>query len=126
LGDDNAQTNKNNVVAQITQLERCEATLLKISRQEAGAAHIPPIEAILEEPTVTSPSKKRKRKAGKQHEKNQPTLDFAESESLPYTPPEFHYHISHSRNYHYNLSEWLRKNQGDPAIKVRKFTIASR
>lgn len=112
-------------MAQITQLERREAALLKISRQEADAAHIPPVEAIPEDPNAATTSKKRKRKAGKQRERKQPTLDFAESESLPYTPPEFHYHISHSRNYYHNLSEWLGENKGDPAIKVRKFTIDS-
>jgi hypothetical protein len=82
-------------VGQITQLERREAALQKISRHKKEAAHIPPIEAIPEDAEpVESASKKRKRKGGKPHQKTLPTLDFAESESLPYTPPECHYYIS--------------------------------
>jgi hypothetical protein len=107
-------------VGQITQLERREAALQKISRHKKEAAHIPPIEAIPEDAEPVEPaSKKRKRKNGKPRQKTLPTLDFAESESLPYTPPEFHYHISQSRNYHFNITQWLGENQGDPAIKVR-------
>ncbi|KAJ7218251.1 hypothetical protein B0H12DRAFT_1001581, partial [Mycena haematopus] len=38
------------------------------------------------------------------------------SESLPYTAPEQHYHISPSRNFSFHLTAWLRSNQGDPAV----------
>ncbi|KAK7014596.1 hypothetical protein R3P38DRAFT_2456313, partial [Favolaschia claudopus] len=33
-----------------------------------------------------------------------------------YTPPESHYHISSSRNFHFNLTHWLGEHQGDPAL----------
>ncbi|KAJ7443801.1 hypothetical protein FB451DRAFT_1568533 [Mycena latifolia] len=85
------------------------------------AAHIPPITAIPEDPAASTKSQNRKRKqsvpTAKPAKKTLPTLDFAESESLPYTPPEFHYHISQSRNHHFNLTFWLSENRGDPAIK---------
>ncbi|KAF7291080.1 hypothetical protein MKEN_01491700 [Mycena kentingensis (nom. inval.)] len=45
------------------------------------------------------------------------TLDFAESEALPYKPPEFHSHVSSSRNHPLNISAWLSENEGDPALK---------
>ncbi|KAJ7330330.1 hypothetical protein DFH08DRAFT_926009 [Mycena albidolilacea] len=115
-----ARTNKNDAVGQITKLERREAALLKLSRQQKDAAHIPPIAAIPEDAAASTEPQKRKRKPGtvrKPAKKTLPTLDFAESESLPYTPPEFHHHISQSRNHHFNLTFWLSKNQGDPAIK---------
>lgn len=111
-----ARTNKNDAVGQITHLERREAALLKISREqkeaEKSAANIPPVAAIPEK-------RKRTTAGGKPAKKILPSLDFAESESLPYTPPEFHYHISQSRNFHFNLTLWLSENLGDPALKVR-------
>ncbi|KAF7359835.1 hypothetical protein MVEN_00708900 [Mycena venus] len=109
-----ARTNKNNAVGQITQLERRETALLKISRQQKEAAHIPPIEAIPEDAAASASSKKRKRKAP---QKTLPTLDFADSESLPFTPPEFHYHISQYRKFHFNLTHWLGEHHEDPAVK---------
>ncbi|KAJ7141090.1 hypothetical protein C8R44DRAFT_603981, partial [Mycena epipterygia] len=115
-----ARTNKNDAVGQITKLERREAALLKISRQQKDAAHIPPIAAIPENAASAAPeSQKRKRKPGTKRAKpTLPTLDFTDSESLPYTPPEFHYHISQSRNHHFNLTLWLSENRTDPAVKV--------
>ncbi|KAF7358346.1 hypothetical protein MVEN_00884200 [Mycena venus] len=63
---------------------------------------------------ASAPSKKRKRKAP---QKTLPTLDFANSESLPFTPPEFHYHISQYRKFHFNLTHWLGEHHEDPAVK---------
>ncbi|KAJ6523908.1 hypothetical protein DFH09DRAFT_1329772 [Mycena vulgaris] len=113
-----ARTNKNDAVGQITKLEHREAALLKLSRQQKDTANVPPIEAIPEEDAAAAPQKKRKRKAAsKPVKRTLPTLNFAESESLPYTPPEFHYHMSCSRNHHFNLTLWLSENHGDPVVK---------
>ena len=49
-----------------------------------------------------------------------PRVDFMESEALPFTAPELHYHISHSRNFPFNISSFLVSNQGDPAIEMRQ------
>ncbi|KAJ7101024.1 hypothetical protein C8R43DRAFT_1048129 [Mycena crocata] len=106
-----ARTNKNDAVEQISKLERRDTVLRKMARQQQDAVNIPPVAAIPED-TQTTVSKKRKRTK----QTTLPTLDFAESESLPYTPPEFHYHISQSRNYHFNLTLWLSENVGDPAV----------
>lgn len=120
-----ARTNKNEAVGQITQLERRETALLKISRQQKDAAHIPPIAAIPEDAaTDTTVPKKRKRTPGKVPKKTLPTLDFADAESLPYTPPEFHFHISQSRNYHFNLTHWLGQHIGDPALKASSYSLS--
>ncbi|KAF7326767.1 hypothetical protein MVEN_02595700 [Mycena venus] len=115
-----ARTNKNDATGQMTQLERRETALLKISRAE----HIPPISTLENpipipsvEPEPTGKSSKRKRKSRAQPKKVLPALDFADSESLPYTPPEAHYHISLSRNFHCNIPVWLAANTGDPALK---------
>ncbi|KAJ7662384.1 hypothetical protein B0H17DRAFT_951378, partial [Mycena rosella] len=102
-----ARTNKNDAVGQMTQLERRESALLKISREK--------LEAEPEQP-VPPTTGKRKRKLRTAPKKVQPTLDFAESESLPYTAPDAHFHISQSRNFHCNIPTWLSQNEGDPAV----------
>ncbi|KAJ7290637.1 hypothetical protein C8J57DRAFT_1611754 [Mycena rebaudengoi] len=108
-----ARTNRNDAVGQITQLERREAALLKIARDQQHAQNTPPIE------TIETPSNgtKRKRPGTKPAQTVLPTVDFAETEALPYTPPEAHYHISQSRNYHFNIQQFLTANYGDPAVK---------
>ncbi|KAK7006473.1 hypothetical protein R3P38DRAFT_3602728, partial [Favolaschia claudopus] len=60
---------------------------------------------------------KRKRSSKAPGKKVLPTLDFADSESLPYTPPEEHFHISLCRNFHCNIPTWLAQHVGDPAVK---------
>lgn len=47
-----------------------------------------------------------------------PSLRFEESERLPYTDPRVHYHISTEARHFLGLSQWLRKNEGDPAFTV--------
>ncbi|KJA12800.1 hypothetical protein HYPSUDRAFT_210109 [Hypholoma sublateritium FD-334 SS-4] len=45
-------------------------------------------------------------------------MDFAESESLPYTPPEYHHHISTSRNFPIHVQSFIgTATDDDPAIK---------
>jgi hypothetical protein len=102
----------------MTRLERREQALLRIVRRQAAAAVIPPIAAVDDSPV----SKKRKRNKGKETGRR-PALDFAESESLPYTSPELHHHISSSRNHHFHLPSWLSDNTDDPAVKVSALFI---
>jgi hypothetical protein len=47
-----------------------------------------------------------------------PSLRFEDSERLPYTDPQVHYHISNGTRHFLGLSRWLRKNEGDPAFTV--------
>ncbi|PSR92437.1 hypothetical protein PHLCEN_2v4719 [Hermanssonia centrifuga] len=47
----------------------------------------------------------------------QASLSFAESNPLPYTPPEKHDHLSQSNRFHQNMNDWLNSNNGDPALK---------
>ncbi|KAK7021684.1 hypothetical protein R3P38DRAFT_3541427 [Favolaschia claudopus] len=99
-----ARTNKNTAVRQMTVLERREQALARIART-LGKILPPP-----SPPPVTS-TKLRKKKA----RKALLSLDFADSESLPYTSPEQHHHISHSRNFYLNIPHFLSENRGDPA-----------
>jgi hypothetical protein len=110
-----ARTNRNDAVGQIAQLERRDAALLKMSRDQQHAQNIPPIETI---ETASTNLKHKLPGTTKLAKPVLPTVDFAESEALPYTPPETHYHISQSRNYHFNIQQFLTANYGDPAIKV--------
>jgi hypothetical protein len=41
-----------------------------------------------------------------------------DEETLPHSDPSEHYHISHSRKVHFNVTKWLADNQGDKAIEV--------
>ncbi|KAJ7695931.1 hypothetical protein B0H17DRAFT_930175, partial [Mycena rosella] len=118
-----ARTNKNDAVGQMTQLKRREAALFKISRAKLEAKRIPLITTVENplpaEPGPSTTTSKHKRKSRATLKKTLPILDFAESESLPYTPPDVHFHISQSLNYYCNIPTWLRENTGDPAVKVR-------
>ncbi|KAF8955631.1 hypothetical protein BDZ97DRAFT_1673366, partial [Flammula alnicola] len=82
-----ARTNKNNAVRQMTRLERREQALRRMIRKPAAKKKV------------------------------SPRLDFAESEALPFTAPEYHHHISHSRNFPMNITSFLASNQGDPAVE---------
>ncbi|KAJ7018882.1 hypothetical protein C8F04DRAFT_1404643, partial [Mycena alexandri] len=81
---------------------------------------VPPIEAVPEGSKSASTKKNKKRKKTKGI---RPALDFTESESLPYTSPELHHHISPSRNFHFHIPSWLAENDGDLAVKVSNFPI---
>ncbi|KAJ7244602.1 hypothetical protein B0H12DRAFT_1236060 [Mycena haematopus] len=48
--------------------------------------------------------------------KKKAQIPFDQSESLPYTSPEQHHHISPSRNFSLHLTAWLQSNYGDPAV----------
>jgi hypothetical protein len=94
----------------MTVLERREQALRRIARTLHKVLPAPPVHTA---PADSQKKLKRKRK--------NPGLwvDFAENESLPYTSPEQHHHMSHSRNFYLNISHFLSENQGDPAINVR-------
>jgi hypothetical protein len=48
-----------------------------------------------------------------------PTIPFTLSEALPYTPPEYHHHISLSRNFPIHIHTFLNSTRvDDPAVTV--------
>ena len=47
-----------------------------------------------------------------------PTVPFEETETLPPTLPSQHYHISADKRQKVQVSQWLHRNQADPAVKV--------
>lgn len=107
-----ARTNKNGAVRQITRLERREHVLLHRIRLKNSQ------ETQTNFSTEKAGSKRRKVKV-----KTTPSMDFAESESLPYTPPEYHHHISTSRNFPIHVQSFIdATTNDDPAIKVRLLT----
>jgi hypothetical protein len=64
-------------------------------------------------------SGQKKRKVVVENVKNHPTIPFTLSEALPYTPPEYHHHISPSRNFPINIYTFLNSTRvDDPAVTV--------
>lgn len=47
-----------------------------------------------------------------------PTVPFEEQENLPPTLPTQHHHISIDNRQKIQVSQWLHRNQADPAVKV--------
>jgi hypothetical protein len=64
-----------------------------------------------------SPEKPHSKK-GKGRVVKKAYIDFTDTESLPYTAPEQHHHISTSHNFYLNIPSFLEDHEGDPAIKV--------
>ncbi|KAF9475264.1 hypothetical protein BDN70DRAFT_769086, partial [Pholiota conissans] len=107
-----ARTNKNNAVRQMTRLERREHVLLH--RMRSNKNHEKQTGSGVEK----IGSKRRKLDQYTSKAKVSPTMGFAESESLPYTPPEYHHHISTSRNFPVHIQNLLAAtSDDDPAIK---------
>jgi len=107
-----ARTNKNNAIRQMTRLERREHALSRL-------IHINKTRYD----TETIGHKKRKviQLSPKKAEsvKSHPTIPFTQSEALPYTPPEYHHHISPSRNFPVHIHTFLNSTRvDDPAIMV--------
>jgi len=51
--------------------------------------------------------------------KSHPTIPFSLSEALPYTPPEYHHHISPSRNFPVHIQTFVDSTRvDDPAVMV--------
>ncbi len=46
------------------------------------------------------------------------SLSFEDSDPLPYTTPDKHYHISQSNRFNKDVMDWLSSNKNDPALKV--------
>jgi hypothetical protein len=103
-----ARTNKNRAVRQMTQLERRETALMRI----AARAQI-----NTRRKAVKPTAQKHQRKL----QKPETYVSFAEFESLPYTAPDEHHHISPSLNFPLYLSSWLKNHHGDPATAVSIF-----
>lgn len=55
----------------------------------------------------------------RKHVTGNPSLSFLDSERLPSTSWERHYHISDSRKFPLDLSAWLADNSDDPAFVVK-------
>ncbi|GBE78097.1 hypothetical protein SCP_0109790 [Sparassis crispa] len=87
-----ARTNKNNATRQITLLQRREQIM------QTRTLNF----------TVQKPLGRRLRRSA---------VSSGQPEVLPYTPPEAHHHISHSRNFPVKLSVWLGDNLDDPLMK---------
>jgi len=96
----------------MTRLERREQALLKIHRKRCK--YLSP-EALPTDPALLNATTTKK--------KNAVHIDVLEQEAMPYTPPEFHHHISLSRNFHTNIAAFLAENKGDPAIKVSRTKV---
>ncbi|KZT30276.1 hypothetical protein NEOLEDRAFT_1153539 [Neolentinus lepideus HHB14362 ss-1] len=84
-----ARTNKNNATRQITLLQRHKQAMIQHSKD------------------VPSHGKPPRRRGGV-------AVDGADP--LPYTPPDVHHHISHSRNSPLYVLHWLSSNAEDPAL----------
>ena len=67
----------------------------------------------------TERSSHKKRKVMVKNMKICPTIPFTLLEALPYTPPEYHHHISQSRNFPVHIQTFLNSTRGDdPAVMV--------
>ncbi|KAG1838714.1 hypothetical protein DFJ58DRAFT_733659 [Suillus subalutaceus] len=91
----------------------------------AGIAKQQRRERILFKMAEGSPYEKKgkgKQDAGKQKRVLQlsspdaPALRFEDSQPLPYSDPQNHYHISTSTRYHINIYKWLAQHKSDPAL----------
>jgi hypothetical protein len=79
------------IVFQCTRLERRERVLRRIKNKN-----------------LSKPKDKKKNVS----------LEFTDSDPLPFTSPRVHYHMSESKRYFKNLTEWLGDNTDDPSTKV--------
>ena len=105
-----ARTNKNNAIRQMTRLERREQALHRLillnKDKDKTEYH-------------TERSGHKKRKVMVENLKSRPTIPFTLSEALPYTPPEYHHHISPSRNFPVHIHTFLKSTRVDnPAVTV--------
>ena len=109
-----ARTNKNNAVRQMTRLERREKALRRLIHLNKDKTEY-----------QTERSGHKKRKVMVEKVKSRPTIPFTLSEALPYTPPEYHHHISPSRNFPIHIHTFLNSTRvDDPAVVVSLITVA--
>jgi hypothetical protein len=102
-----SRTNKNRFTFQITKHEGRERKLRKIRRQQAATDKK---NSAAQVPSTMGSSTKRKGKPV--------SLDFTDSDPMPYTDPTVHYHMSQSVRYYENITKWLGDNVDDPATEV--------
>jgi hypothetical protein len=103
-----ARTNKNNAVRQMTRLERREQALHRLILLNKDKTEF-----------QTERSGHKKRKVMVEKVMSRPTIPFTLSEALPYTPPEYHHHISPSRNFPIHIHTFLNSTRvDDPAVVV--------
>ena len=115
-----ARTNKNNAIRQMTRLERREQALRRLILLNKDKD-----KTVTEYRTETNGHKKRKVMA--ENVKIRPTIPFTLSEALPYTPPEYHHHISPSRNFPVHIHTFLNSTRlDDPAVVVRLIMLYQR
>ena len=115
-----ARTNKNNAIRQMTRLERREQALRRLILLNKDKD-----KAVTEYRTETNGHKKRKVMA--ENVKIRATIPFTLSEALPYTPPEYHHHISPSRNFPVHIHTFLNSTRlDDPAVVVRLIMLYQR
>jgi hypothetical protein len=107
-----ARTNKNNAIRQMTRLERREYALRRLNHINKTGYGTETIGYKKRKVIQLSPNKA-------EIVKSHPTIPFTLSEALPYTPPEFHHHISPSRNFPVHIHTFLNSTRvDDPAIMV--------
>jgi hypothetical protein len=94
----------------MTRLERREQALRRLILLNKDKA---------EYHTQAERSGHKKRKVMVQNVKSRPTIPFTLSEALPYTPPEYHHHISPSRNFPIHIHTFINSTRvDDPAVMV--------
>jgi len=90
-----ARTNKNKYARQCARIERRQRILRKQLKKAA----------------------KGKEKAA--NDEGRPSLGFKDAETLPFTSPREHHHISESNRYCEVIPRWLSTLTQDPATKAR-------
>ncbi|TBU39561.1 hypothetical protein BD309DRAFT_1003667 [Dichomitus squalens] len=84
---------------------------------EVRRAHIVNKITQLQSDTVTTRHKRRKPKATQGARGKRMHLRFQDSQPLPHTQPDLHFHISTDKRYPIKLDDFLHENDGDPACE---------
>jgi hypothetical protein len=110
-----SRTNKFNFTSQIAKHQHRERILRNIrlrSKQVAADADTQTSSDII---TKDAPQEKARTAA----------VSFEDSDPLPYTSPNVHYHISESKRHHEDITNWLGQNANlnDPTVKVGMFCL---
>ncbi|KAJ3526650.1 hypothetical protein NM688_g8235 [Phlebia brevispora] len=101
------RTNRNKYTRQITKQHMREEVLRRIRRRHAKDA----------KGEETTPSGVHSTRRKTRLPNAAASLAFDDTDPLPYTPPDKHYHVSESNRYHEDLMRWLAQNRDDPAVK---------
>jgi hypothetical protein len=98
-------------IRQITKLEHRERILAKMKWAELH--HQSALLTSAEPPS------------GAKEQNGRPSLGFRDADPLPYTPPQYHHHISDSISKWFEITSWLGEHSGDPALRVIIFSFFS-